>query len=1071
MSRHIFSIKRTGSALLAATAIATGLGLVPVGAAFAAPTSAEASSFGDTWTTSCTTPNGYYKGEAEMVAQRSMATGKVDGVVTRYRISKKGGSTGHHKNNIDIHFDNTHAYSSDSMRGDNQWHDLNLKVTGATGDHGNVKFTFDRSVTYDATCTAVMVPRMTLEILRPIPTKTATTLDRSSSTVVPVTTVADDVFSGVEGDVTMQAPTGTKFKPLPSVPVQSSTDGGETWTNKGYAAVVGVSYEANDTKLTAHWSRGMTTVRGERLRFMPELEVLPSATPGALAGNLAYTLKGHNRDFSTQKFDIDSSIPVAADATPSSEALKYVAQSPTTLERGKATPTPVTMESTVAFDGVRGDVEMTAPAGTRFKALSTINVQSSSNGGKSWANKAYAAMTDVKYEGNNTKLTGTWNRGMVTVPGEQIRFMPELEVLPSANQNAFTGDVAYSAKGHNVKAPTQKFDIAASVAIKANTNLRSTTLGVYDVKATATDSVFFPGATGTISAERQSAPNTPVSMTKGDSFAYVYTLPAGLTAGKMTDSSSQYWKHSYTTQGNKVTHTVTRLSGSDASVFSGRDSIPVVGNKKLAAGQHVKVDFVAPAGHVSSSPTGSAAVAVDADAPSAPAGLTIKDITTHEATLGWTASEDSAPGSGVKDYTVRITKGAKKVLEQTTTGTSYKATGLDPATKYDVTVTARDNAGNVSGALKGEFTTKNDHRDTTLGVYDVKADAEGGVFVPGKKGTVSAARQIKSGTPVSMNEGDSFSYVYTLPEGLTVGDLKDSSGAYWSHSYTTEGNKVTHTVTRVSGSDDNAFPGGTERDSIPVVGNDKLAAGQQVTIDFIAPTDYVSSSPTGSTSILVGDWIAPSVPAPFTATWDDNAKHVNLDWNISTDNVGVDHYELKRADTNLTDVEASKTNAVDEFSTLGTHTYRVRAVDAAGNASDWASATVVIEDQTPPPAPTSLQFSWQADNTGLFTWEFPQAKVEKVDHFIMTFQAKTDLDGRPVDRAPVEVTVPIEAMQNANPKDPANVVLKSVFANKGDLVAWDYSYAVTLSAVDAAGHVGDPATSSTFITVTEKPLG
>ncbi|MEV0534838.1 cellulase family glycosylhydrolase [Kitasatospora sp. NPDC050463] len=79
----------------------------------------------------------------------------------------------------------------------------------------------------------------------------------------------------------------------------------------------------------------------------------------------------------------------------------------------------------------------------------------------------------------------------------------------------------------------------------------------------------------------------------------------------------------------------------------------------------------------------------DTRPPTAPTGLTATGVSATTATLRWTASQDD---TGVIAYDVH--RGATTV--GTVTGTTYTDTGLDPATAYSYTVTARDAAGNVS---------------------------------------------------------------------------------------------------------------------------------------------------------------------------------------------------------------------------------------------------------------------------------------------------------------------------------------------------------------------------------------
>ena len=108
------------------------------------------------------------------------------------------------------------------------------------------------------------------------------------------------------------------------------------------------------------------------------------------------------------------------------------------------------------------------------------------------------------------------------------------------------------------------------------------------------------------------------------------------------------------------------------------------------------------------------------------------------------------------------------------------------------------------------------------------------------------------------------------------------------------------------------------------------------------------------------DTTAPTAPGTLTATG-VGATQVNLAWTAATDNVGVAGYQVERCagvgcSTFVLLVSPTGTSATDTGLVPGTsYSYRVRALDAAGNAgaySTTASATPL--DTTAPTAPGSL---------------------------------------------------------------------------------------------------------------------
>ena len=86
------------------------------------------------------------------------------------------------------------------------------------------------------------------------------------------------------------------------------------------------------------------------------------------------------------------------------------------------------------------------------------------------------------------------------------------------------------------------------------------------------------------------------------------------------------------------------------------------------------------------------------------------------------------------------------------------------------------------------------------------------------------------------------------------------------------------------------------------------------------------------------DTTAPAMPAGLTASVNGNL--ITLRWNASTDNVGVSGYRLYRNGALITTVGAT-TYADGGLATSTTYSYRVSAIDAAGNESAQSVALSV----------------------------------------------------------------------------------------------------------------------------------
>ena len=104
---------------------------------------------------------------------------------------------------------------------------------------------------------------------------------------------------------------------------------------------------------------------------------------------------------------------------------------------------------------------------------------------------------------------------------------------------------------------------------------------------------------------------------------------------------------------------------------------------------------------------------------------------------------------------------------------------------------------------------------------------------------------------------------------------------------------------------------------------------------------------------------------------------MNMNWNASTDNVGVTGYQVYRATSNggagTLVATAPSTNYVDPGLGDGTYWYYLRAVDAAGNQSwrtGYKSVTVggQVADTQRPSAPTGLMVTSVSNNSASLLW-------------------------------------------------------------------------------------------------------
>ncbi|WP_199925561.1 cellulase family glycosylhydrolase [Paenibacillus bouchesdurhonensis] len=105
------------------------------------------------------------------------------------------------------------------------------------------------------------------------------------------------------------------------------------------------------------------------------------------------------------------------------------------------------------------------------------------------------------------------------------------------------------------------------------------------------------------------------------------------------------------------------------------------------------------------------------------------------------------------------------------------------------------------------------------------------------------------------------------------------------------------------------------------------------------------------------DTEAPSAPAGLTGT-STTFSSVALNWNASTDNVGVTGYNVYQ-DGKLVAISPSTSHTVTGLKGSTAYTFSVKAIDGAGNLSDASNpvnvTTLESNDKTPPTAPTGLK--------------------------------------------------------------------------------------------------------------------
>ena len=349
----------------------------------------------------------------------------------------------------------------------------------------------------------------------------------------------------------------------------------------------------------------------------------------------------------------------------------------------------------------------------------------------------------------------------------------------------------------------------------------------------------------------------------------------------------------------------------------------------LGAGSYsYRVRATDAAGNLSPYSNVATGVIPDAQPPTAPSGLTAT-VSGSQINLSWTASTDNV---GVTGYLVERCQGAScTTFTQiaTPTATTYSDTSLVVGS-YSYRVRAMDAAGNLSS-----------YSNVATGVItDTQAP--------------------------------------TAPSGLTAGVSGSQINLSWTAS--TDNVGVTgYLVERCQGASCTTFTQ-IATPTVTTYSDTGLGAGSYSyrvrATDAAGNLSSYSNVATG----VIPDTQAPTAPSGLTATV--SGSQINLSWTASTDNVGVTGYLVERCQgascTTFTQIATpTATTYSDTSLVVGSYSYRVRAMDAAGNLSSYSNvATGVITDTQAPTAPSGLtagvsgsqiNLSWTAstDNVGV----------------------------------------------------------------------------------------------------------
>ena len=450
-------------------------------------------------------------------------------------------------------------------------------------------------------------------------------------------------------------------------------------------------------------------------------------------------------------------------------------------------------------------------------------------------------------------------------------------------------------------------------------------------------------------------------------------------------------------------------------VFMGDTPVgaPVSGLTTTVSGLNVlytynfKVEALDAAGNRSA--TGPTAQITIADI-TAPTWLGAVDVADGEttATVAWDAATDNV---GVEGYKIRFGD-----TVYTTTETTYTFTGLTPGQVYEVSIWPFDAAGNEGAAANAtarprDITPPSWPVTPTVTVDDVTETTVTLSWTPAAYDTVTANpayRIYRNGSLVAESATTAAivtgltpytEYSFTIrPIDAWANEGADSPAATvrtldltppaWADGALSVSNLTATSLTLT-------WPAAT--DLVGVTGYEIFQGAQSLgtvtgltytvtglrdvtTYTFsVRATDasFNWSAPL-SVTVTTPDGTAPTWPSADLTVTGLSETELTLHWTDATDNVGVTGYAIYMDDVQV-GTSASATYGVGGLSAGQTYTFKIKAVDAAGNWSSFGpSATVTTPDQTAPywtggalsvgaVTETTVALSWSgaADNLGV----------------------------------------------------------------------------------------------------------
>lgn len=327
------------------------------------------------------------------------------------------------------------------------------------------------------------------------------------------------------------------------------------------------------------------------------------------------------------------------------------------------------------------------------------------------------------------------------------------------------------------------------------------------------------------------------------------------------------------------------------------------------------------------------ATALDLEAPTNPKNLKVNDVSSDSVSLSWEAATDNV---GVMGYLVY--RDNQLIQTVTDADLAYTDNGLTEDTTYTYEVRAVDQAGNVSAASNA----------------------------------VTARTKLASSSPPA------------VPLNLKVTSVTTDSVSLSWESATDSIDVIGYIIYR----DNQLIQGviGAEEVAYTDIGlmEDTMYTYQVRAVDQAGNISEMSNTVTAKTKPT--EEILPPA-APLNLRIDDvTTNSVSLSWQEAIDNVDVASYNVYRDDQLVQTLTGTDLTYIDTgLMEATTYTYKIRAVDQAGNLSEASNAvkarTKMTMEVSRPLPPTKLRSVRVTEHEVALMWDAPNESKE-----IMSYQ-------------------------------------------------------------------------------------